>query len=156
MEHLQKTYKNGEIGDVLKKWIDVYKKMDALSSNSGTAESVLTLEANDYIESLQNKLGEIQEYQSPVDQEKNVVAARVYDYLNDKEIFEKLKGYLLACGEEYVLQLAGNSRYVKNRAIIEKAFQRCAGDSPVDLMEQVDVFLYRFENEWKDAYFGDN
>lgn len=156
MEHLQKTYKNGEIGDVLKKWIDVYKKMDALSSNSGTAESVLTLEANDYIESLQNKLGKIQEYQSPVDQEKNVVAARVYDYLNDKEIFEKLKGYLLACGEEYVLQLAGNSRYVKSRAIIEKAFQRCAGDSPVDLMEQVDVFLYRFENEWKDAYFGDN
>ena len=97
----------------------------------------------------------MQDYQSPVDQEKNVVAARVYDYLNDKEIFEELKRYLLACGEEYIRQLTGNPRYVKSKAIIEKAFRRCAGNSPVDLMEQIDVFLYRFENEWKDAYFGD-
>ena len=156
MEHLQQTCENEEVGGVLKKWKDVYKKMEELGSRDGTAESVLALEAYDYVESLENKLDRIQGYQSPVDQEKNVVAARVYDYLNDKEIFEQLKGYLQTCGEEYVCQITAAPQYEKSRTIIEEAFRRCAGDSPVDLMEQIDVFLYRFEDEWKDVYFGDD
>ena len=110
----------------------------------------LIVEASGYKDGLGNKLDDIDKYQSPINQEKNVVVEKKYDCLNDKEVFEMMSGYLLACGKEYVSKIFENP---EREVVVREFFRKCDGDTPIGLMEQVDVFLHRFENEWKDEYF---
>ena len=153
MKKLAKKYEKLAIRDLLENWDDVYRKINLNDMQSDSVEFGLIAMARDYENSLSDKLVHIEGYESTVNQDKNVVTERVYDYLNDSEIFDDMSEYLLVCGEEYVRRISENSQYSKSREIVRKAFRKCAGDTPIDLMEQVDMFLYHFEKEWKDEYF---
>lgn len=154
MEQLLKEDKHGKAGYLLGYWQDVYKQVGSSSNVSEPMVRDLLLEAYKYIKKdLRDKQTQIQNYQSPIDQEKNILKVKRYDYLNDLEIFEAMSKYLLVCGREYVCQILDNSKCKTSRAIVQESFRKCAGDTAIGLMEQIDVFLHRFENEWKNEYF---
>lgn len=154
MEQLSREDEHEKAKDLIGSWQDVYKQVVSNSNSSKLMVQDLVLQAFKYKEmDICDKQNKIQDYQSPIDQEKNVIEARRYDYLNDLEIFETMSEYLLACGREYVYQILDNPKCKTSRAIVQESFRKCAGDTPICLMEQVDVFLHRFENEWKDEYF---
>lgn len=153
IEQLLKEDERGMAEELLGDWRNVYKQVALNCNSKETMVKNLILQAFKYKEKdICNKQDAIQDYQSPIDQEKNVIEAKRYDYLNDLEIFQIMSEYLLTCGREYVCQILDNPRCKTSRDIVQESFRKCAGDTPIGLMEQVDVFLHRFENEWKDEY----
>lgn len=155
MEQLRKEFKDQWIQELLESWRAVYDTIIPIDGDYGTMESDLALEAFEYVDNLGNKLDMICDYQSPINQDKDAIEKKVYDYLNDEEMFQKMSEYLLICGKEYIHQISRNNSYKYSRGILRESFRKCAGGTPIELMEQIDIFLYRFEEEWKNEYFSD-
>ena len=143
----------GEAKGMLGSWQNVYEQVGLDKDASESMVHDLIAEASAYKEGLRDKWEEIRNYQSSIDQDENVVRKKTYDYLNDMEVFGIMREYLLTCGREYVCQILKNPKCGASRAIVRESFRGCEGDTPISLMEQVDVFLHRFENEWKNEYF---
>lgn len=154
MEQLQKIYRNTkQVKDILRDWQRVYMRKIPCYKQQDLTMYSLALEAFDYQAHLWDMIENIDKYQGPIDQEKKTIVEKRFDFLDDTQIFCEMVGYLKSCGEEYLKQIIENKRCRDSRKILRASFQKCAGNSPVEMMVQVDAFLHDFEKIWKDEYF---
>ncbi len=153
MGQLQESHcNNEELGDLLFHWEGVYQRLMPKLKDA-PALFTLLMEAHDYEDSLADKIVNVDNYRDFINEERRAVGTRNYDFLNDKAVFEKMCGYLMSCGEEYIRQLTENSEYKHTRQIVADSFRRCTDNTPVELMEEIEAFLEHFENEWMREYF---
>lgn len=154
MEQLQKEYGGREpLGRLLESWRGIYEPPFMQELKKDTEAFSLLLEAFDYECSIKDKANAINDYEDSLNRRKKAVGERKYDFLNDKAVYEEMCDYLKSCGEEYIRQLMENPKYERTRQIVAASFRRCAGDTPIGLMEETEIFLESFEKEWIKEYF---
>ncbi len=142
---------NEQINGLLSPWLAV-DQGEIPGLFRGTTVYSLMVAAVDYLNECNDKKQNADKYKCLYDYQKRAFNKKVYDFFNDKKIYQYMFEYLLECGREYITQLSANPRYMCSKKIVSSSFRRCIAGTPIDLMEQIDVFLKRFEDEWKDEY----
>lgn len=66
-------------------------------------------------------------------------------FLSDIEIWKLFQEYLRDCADAYFQQLEANRNIKETREKIIGSYQKIAGNSVIDLMQEIDIFLEQNE-----------
>lgn len=139
-KHDQKMLKEWE-GDTISQTIN------ALKSNSD--EQALAIRAWGYKKGLSRKGKSIRIYKSMYNprNEDETFSNKIFDFLNDQDIYKLLYGYLCKCADTYFSRIKSfeGERLIEMRKNLIDTYQTLAHGSTTDIMQEVENFLQEHE-----------
>lgn len=70
-----------------------------------------------------------------------------YDFLEDKKIWDWLCEYLIDCGTEYIQTIKETLNLKERRESLVKSYKQISSESEIDLMDEIECFLQKWEYE---------
>lgn len=126
---------------------DVLRETIFLLDNNSNEQDIM-VSAFGYKSNLVNKSDSISNYTSMYNAEYDdeTFSNHVFDFLNDKKIFDLLSDYLVKCAEAYMQRLEENKELSRRRQELLKTYQKISDGSVTDMMQEIENFLKKYES----------